>query len=110
MKLAGLCSFERGPAFLFFLEVVMSGAVLRAKMSVSEVTRTMARDGSVEYEQVALSAVYAEEGPNAQWTRWTPSADFNIRIDNPNAIGKLSSGHEYYVDFVPVPAEGDEDE
>ena len=50
-----------------------------------------------------LSAVYGTgETENAKWTKWTPSASFDIQINNPDAMGKLSKGHEYFVDFTPA--------
>lgn len=76
--------------------------VLRCKMRVQEVTRSMDGEGKVEQERVRLTAVYAKEGPNADWSKWTPSADFTICISNPDALGKLSRGHEFYVDFTPA--------
>jgi hypothetical protein len=58
----------------------------------------------VEQETVELSAVYSSDpnSENAKWSKWTPSASFSITINNPAAIGKLSRGHEYYVDFIAV--------
>lgn len=78
-------------------------AVLRAKMRVQNVTRTMDEKGEVEQERVTLTAVYGPEGSdNAQWSKWTPAASFDISISNPAAFGQLSRGHEFYVDFVPI--------
>lgn len=76
-------------------------SVLRAKMRVSEVSQIKEADGSTSQERVKLNAVYGAEGTaNAQWSKWTPAASFEITINNPDAFGKLSSGHEYYVDFT----------
>ena len=78
-------------------------AVLRAKMRVNEVTRRIDNNGDVESEHVKLIAIYGEEGSeNAEWSKWTPSASFDITINNPDAFGQLSKGHEYYVDFLPA--------
>jgi hypothetical protein len=78
-------------------------AILRAKMRVDKVTRSMNEKGQVDHEQVKLTAVYGPEGSeNAEWSKWTPAADFNITINNPEAFGQLSKGHEFYVDFIPV--------
>lgn len=77
--------------------------VLRAKMRVAQVAAIKNADGSTSQEQVNLQAMYGNEGTdNAQWSKWTPSASFDITINNPDAFGKLSSGHEYYVDFTPA--------
>lgn len=81
----------------------MSEATIRCKMRVNQVTHTKEADGSTSQERVELVAVYGPEGSeNAQWSKWTPSAQFTIHINNPAAFGKLSQGHEFYVDFVPV--------
>lgn len=78
-------------------------SVIRCKMRVEEVLHRKNSDGSTEQEQVKLCAVYGKEGSeNAQWSKYTPSANFTIYINNPVAFGKLSSGHEFYVDFTPV--------
>ncbi len=76
--------------------------ILRCKMRVAEVTHVKNSDGSTQQERVKLHAVYGEAGTeNAQWSKWTPSAEFTIYINNPLAFNKVSSGHEYYVDFTP---------
>jgi len=77
--------------------------VIRCKMRVQEVLLVKDVDGSIHQERVKLSAVYGKEGTdNAQWSKWTPSANFDIWINNPEAFGKLSTGHEFYVDFTPA--------
>lgn len=81
-------------------------AILRAKMQVDEVTHSMNEDGGVDYERVKLRAVYGKDGSeNAQWSKWTPAASFEITINNPDAFDRLSKGHEFYVDFIPANGE-----
>lgn len=79
-------------------------ATLRAKLRVSSVMQSKNADGTIGFEVVKLSAVYSDdpESENKQWSTWTPSATFEMQINNPNAFGKLSNGHEFYVDFIPV--------
>lgn len=83
-------------------------SVLRCKMRVTSVTQSKDQNGATESERVQLGAVYgsgsipAAEDENAQWAKWTPAASFDITINNPSAFGKLSKGHEFYVDFTPV--------
>lgn len=80
-------------------------SVLRCKMRVLSVLQNIETDGSVNQEQVMLTAVYGAEGSeNGQWSKWTPNANFDIHINNPSAFGKLSKGHEFYVDFTAVEA------
>jgi len=78
--------------------------MLRAKMRVSEVALIKNDKGEIVSERVKLQAVYSNDpaNENSKWTKWTPSANFDIQIDNPDAMNKLSSGHEYFVDFTPA--------
>jgi hypothetical protein len=77
--------------------------VLRCKMRVREVTRSMRADNTIDYELVSLGAVSGPDGTdNAKWAKYTPSADFKIQINNPAAFGTLSKGHEFFVDFTPA--------
>lgn len=77
--------------------------ILRYKMQVQSVLHLKNADGTTSQEQVKLSAVYGKpDSENAQWSKWTPSANFDIYINNPGAFGKLSSGHEFFVDFTPA--------
>lgn len=79
---------------------------LRCKMRVQSVSHYLNEDGSTSQEEVNLAAVYGAEGTdNAQWSKWTPSANFKITINNPEAFNKLSMGHEFYVDFTPAESE-----
>jgi len=78
-------------------------SILRCKMRVESVMQNKEADGSTSQEIVKLRAVYGKEGtPNAEWSKWTPCADFSITINNPNAFGVLSKGHEFFVDFTPA--------
>ena len=75
--------------------------MLRCKLRVTKVTHNKEADGTTSYETVELMAVYGNTEENKQWSKYTPSANFNITISNPEAMNKLSAGHEYYVDFTP---------
>lgn len=86
----------------------MEGSVLRAKVRVSEVLQRKNSLGATETEIIKLQAVTSnqEGSENAQWSKWTPQASFELHINNSSAFGKLSSGHEFYVDFTPMPTAG----
>lgn len=79
-------------------------SVLRCKLRVARVIHELNSDGKTTMEKVTLQAVYSDKegSENAKWSYWTPSATFDISISNPEAYGKLSTGHEFYVDFTPV--------
>ena len=80
-------------------------AILRCKLRVFSVYQCKNAAGGIDHEIVKLNAVYSNDpnSENKQWSVYTPSAEFTIQINNPSAFGKLSSGHEYYVDFIPCP-------
>jgi hypothetical protein len=81
----------------------METPVIRCKMKVDEVWQSKdASTGEVTQERVKLSAVYGNTEENKDWSKWTPSANFEIYINNPAAMDKLSRGHEFYVDFTPA--------
>ena len=59
-------------------------------------------DGSTGSELVKLRAVYGDSPENKEWSKFTPSGELSITITNPDAYGKLSNGHEFYIDFTPA--------
>lgn len=78
--------------------------MLRAKFRVDSITYHKASDGQTEQEQIRLTAVYSDdpESENAKWSRWTPSGVLEMTITNPDAFGKVSNGHEFFVDLTPA--------
>lgn len=80
----------------------MNNPTLRCKLHVTEVLASKDNNGAIEQERVKLQAVINNTPENKEWSRWTPSATFEIWINNPEAFGKLSRGHEFFVDFTPV--------
>lgn len=76
--------------------------MLRCKMRVSEVIHIKDAEGKTTQERVKLTAVYGPSGTeNGKWSQYTPAANFDISISNPEAFNKLASGHEFFVDFTP---------
>ena len=79
-------------------------SVIRCKMRVVSATYTKDASGEIDSETVNLGPVYDSDPSteNGKWSKWAPSANFSITINNKAAIGKLSNGHEYLVDFIPA--------
>lgn len=79
-------------------------AILRCKMRVERVTQDFNSEGKPVTETVRLRAVYDSDpgSENAQWAKATPSASFEIYINNPQAFGVLRTDQEFYVDFTPA--------
>ena len=72
---------------------------IRAKMTVSEITRT-----AYGTERAKLNAVYSTNNNSEDntYSKATPSASLEISIDNPAAQGILIPGKSFYIDFIPV--------
>lgn len=70
--------------------------MIRAKFRCNTVTLS---EGQEPIESVTLNAVYAEEGVNKEWSKYTPSGTLQMTITNPAAQGKLKQGHEYILDI-----------
>ena len=78
-------------------------ASLRLKMSIASVKSGCDQSGTKVNEEIALQAVYGPEGSaNAQWSKWTPSANLTMYVTNPGAFGKVLPGQFYYVDLIPT--------
>lgn len=94
----------------------MSQATMRAKMQVMSVTEGMSqglghdqKNGPVKTsERLQLGAVGPNRNYNADGTgdedntfsRWTPSANLDITIQNPALFGQFKAGDKFYVDFT----------
>lgn len=77
--------------------------ILRLKMSVQSVKAVAGGDGQKVQEEIALAAVYGEEGSaNRQWSQWTPSASLTMTVNNPAAFGKVLPGQFLFVDLIPA--------
>jgi hypothetical protein len=80
-------------------------AIVRAKVRVGDVLERRNKDGR-ECQIIKLYAVSGGEGTeNGQWSKWTPSLNLEIQINNPAAFDKLENGCEFYLDFIPVETE-----
>lgn len=77
-------------------------AVLRLKMSVTSVKSVADSNGNKTQEELGLNAVYGSgDTANAQWSKWTPSAQLSMSISNPEAFGKVLPGQFVFVDLTP---------
>ena len=79
---------------------------MRAKMRVSSVIP--AYEGEViNFNAVSKNGMYDEDGSdeNNTFSKFTPSANLSMHINNPKLFGKLKINEEYYVDFSEVDKE-----
>lgn len=72
---------------------------VRAKMEVSEVTKT-----AYGAERVKLNAVYGgdKNSEDNTYSKATPSASVEMQVDNEAVHGAFVPGKKYYVDFTPA--------
>jgi hypothetical protein len=83
---------------------------MRAKVRVSSVNAFENSNNEKVSENLTFNAVAASEYPadgsdeNNSYARWTPTASFEIAIQNPALFGTFAVGQEYYVDFEPAAA------
>lgn len=75
---------------------------LRMKCSVASVKFVCDATGAIGAEEIVLQAVYADNGPNKKWCKWTPCINFSFTISNPDAFGQVKPGAFYYVDLTPT--------
>jgi hypothetical protein len=74
--------------------------MMRAKMKVESVRSFEGR------EDLAMSAVWGDNpfGENGKsedntYAKFTPSGSVRLTVNNPDLLGKIKPGQEYYVDF-----------
>lgn len=83
---------------------------MRAKLKVVKVAQTSYnQDGSISQEELTFNAVTGPDGSaNREWSKWTPSGNFQLTVSNPELFGKIRAGQEYYVDFTLAEQEGEQ--
>lgn len=74
---------------------------LRAKFQALSVTKHADASESVEL----MAANGRKDTANAQWSKWTPSGNLKMHINNPDAHGQIQPGKFYFLDIT----EADED-
>jgi len=74
---------------------------MRAKMRISSVNRTEYGE-TLKMNAVAKVEAYSEDGSDEDNTfaKFTPSADLEMQVNNPDLWGKFTPGDYYYLDFT----------
>lgn len=97
--------------------VVTNGdsSMFRAKLKVNSVEHVKNEDGDIVADSITMSAVSASQYPedgqdeNNTFAMFTPAAYLSMTVNNPNLLGEIQVGQEFYVDFTllgkPVPEE-----
>lgn len=69
----------------------------RAKFKVWQAVKS---DGRTNIQS---SAIYGHEGENAEYSKYTPSGNLSIIIDDSTpAANHLQAGDEFYLDFTKI--------
>jgi hypothetical protein len=72
------------------------------KFFVNTHTGNFDADGIKTSERYELSAVYADKGINASWSKWTPTGSMQYTVNNPGAFGALQQSGQYYIALIPA--------
>ncbi len=87
---------------------------MRAKLIINSVTEHKQENKiknnqetyaeTLKMNAVGKSGTYPEDGSDEDnsYAKWSPSAEFEIYIANPNLFGKFKIGQKFYVDFTEV--------
>lgn len=75
--------------------------MVRCKFRLASITNF----AGTTMQKFTFHAVHDDSIPeNAAFTRYTPSGQFEMNVDNPAAQEKFKVGDYYYFDINPVPA------
>lgn len=74
-------------------------------MSVRAKFRCDSKLPSGDGHSIGLNVVYSEDiqSEDGRFTKYTPSGNITMHVDNPNAEVQFEVGKSYYVDFTPAP-------
>lgn len=74
---------------------------MRAKMRLHHIDRQYEGQETLYFHAVAASK-YPEDGAdeNNTYAKFSPSAQLQLTVANPDLLGMLHEGEEYYLDFT----------
>jgi hypothetical protein len=74
---------------------------MRAKMVVSEIISHEGGFDTLKFRAVCKEDGYPADGSdeNNSFARWTPTANLEMVVSNPNLVGTFKVGQKFYVDF-----------
>lgn len=80
---------------------------MRAKVVLNRVEQYATSERLVFNPVPAKS--YGADGADEDntYAKFSPSGEFQLQVMNPNLLGQFKPGEKYYVDFTPVPADGE---
>lgn len=80
--------------------------MMRAKMQVASVTKfgDPVTQINLTFAAVAKNSGYPADGSDEDntYSKYTPSAELQMTIQNPALLDKFQEGQKFYVNFTPV--------
>lgn len=75
-------------------------AFMRAKMKINKVAK-FAGGENLSFQAVCKEGVYPDDGSdeNNSFARFTPNADLEMTVCNPDLLGQFKEGDTFYLDF-----------
>ncbi len=76
---------------------------MRAKLRVTKVEQ-IAEQENLSFRAVTKSEGYPDDGSdeNNSFAKWTPNAELEMTVTNPELHGQFAEGDEFYADFTKV--------
>lgn len=77
--------------------------MVRAKFRVTAIKSTVGYNtAQKELSHVTLNPV--TDDANKSWSKWTPTGQLEMQINNPAALEQFKLGQCYFLDFTEAPA------
>lgn len=75
---------------------------MRAKLKLFHVERPSENQETLRFHAVGKNEAYGEDGKdeNNTFAKFTPSANLDMMVLNPDLLGKFKVGDTFYVDFT----------
>ena len=77
---------------------------MRAKLRLHHIDRQCKGQETLYFHAVSKSSAYPEDGSdeNNTFAKFSPSANLQLTVANPNLLDKFETGKDFYVDFTPA--------
>jgi hypothetical protein len=81
--------------------------MVRAKFQCTRIEQGAYGLEGHNHSAITMTAVSGNE--NKSWSKWTPSGQLTMTVNNPEAVKQFEIGKHYFLDFSEAPAkEADE--
>lgn len=81
--------------------------LMRAKFYCSTIQKSDEGHTGDPYENLGFSPVVGDGSTeNDSFSKHTPNGSISLTVTNPDLLGKVSVGDQFYIDFIPVTKKG----